>query len=213
MSDVFREVDEALKEDRARQLWRRYGTLLISGAVAIVLVTAGWVFWQRYQANRDAERTNALFASMAAAEESPETAMDALAAVAEDSGGSHAMLARLYEAELRSKSGDTETALLLYGEVAGDSGVAELWRQLATLLAVQLQVDTGEPAALEAELAPLLDDASPWRYSARELAGLLALRREDKDRAIELFGQLADDPTAPGSVRGRAGEILAWLEE
>ena len=60
MADVFREVDEALREDRARTIWKRYGTLIISAALVIVMATAGFVFWRNYQANQNAQYTAAL---------------------------------------------------------------------------------------------------------------------------------------------------------
>ncbi len=213
MADVFREVDEALREDRARVIWKRYGTLIIAAALAIVMATAGFVFWRNYQAGQNAQHTAALATAIALAEDEPEAAMDALAGIAEDAGGDHAMLARFYEAGLHAEDGDVENALQLYRQIADDGAVDEMWRQLATLLSVMHRVDGDDPATLEAELAPLMADANPWRHSARELAGVLALRRDDRDRAIELFGGLAADPATPEGVRGRASDMLAWLEE
>ena len=213
MADVFREVDEALREDRAQRIWKRYGTLIIGGAAAIIIATAGFVFWRNYQADQDAQFTAALTAAIVAAEDNPQLAMDGLSGLAASAGSRHAMLAQILEAGLRAGEGDVDTALLLYAQVAADGSVDEAWRQLATLLGVMHQVDSGDPAQLEAELTPLTADTSPWRYSARELAGLLALRRDDRDRAVELFSGLAADPAAPEGVRGRASDMLAWLED
>ena len=212
MADVFREVDEALREDRARTIWKRYGTLIVSAALLIVMSTGGFVFWRNHQANQNAQYTAALVSAIAIAEDEPQAAMDALAGIADAAGSDHAMLAQLYEAGLHAAGGDVETALLLYGRIADDGAVDEIWRQLATLLSVMHRIDTDEPAGLEAELAPLMADANPWRHSARELAGVLALRRDDRDRAVELFGGLASDPATPEGVRGRASDMLAWLE-
>ena len=212
MADVFREVDEALREDRARTIWKRYGTLIISAALVIVMSTAGFVFWRNYQANQNAQYTAALVSAIAIAEDEPQAAMDALAGIADEAGSDHAMLAQFYEAGLHAKDGDVEAALLLYGRIAEDGAVDEMWRQLATLLSVMHRIDSDDPAGLEAELAPLMVDANPWRHSARELAGVLALRRDDRDRAVELFGGLAADPATPEGVRGRASDMLAWLE-
>jgi len=56
-----------------------------------------------------------------------------------------------------------------------------------------------------------MTEASPWRASARELAGLLAFRRGEMAAARDIFTGLVDDATAPREVRGRAAEFLAIL--
>ena len=49
MSDVFQEVDEDLRRDRAAKLWKRYGIFVIAAAVAIVIATGGYVAWKNYR--------------------------------------------------------------------------------------------------------------------------------------------------------------------
>ena len=56
---IFREVDEELRGDRLRALWRRYGPFVIGGAIAIVLVVAvneGWAWWQNSNAARSSDQ-------------------------------------------------------------------------------------------------------------------------------------------------------------
>ena len=45
MSDsaVLQEVDEAVRKDDLKLWWNRYGTLVVAGAVAVVVVAAGAV--------------------------------------------------------------------------------------------------------------------------------------------------------------------------
>ena len=40
MGDIFREVDEELKQDRYEKLWRQYGKFVIAGAVVVVAAVA-----------------------------------------------------------------------------------------------------------------------------------------------------------------------------
>ncbi len=37
MADIFDEIDEDLKRDRAQELWARYGKFVIAAAAAVVL--------------------------------------------------------------------------------------------------------------------------------------------------------------------------------
>src|SRR3712207_2673943 len=83
MTDLFREVDEALREDRAKAIWTRYGRLIVGLAALLVLGTATYVYWQNYRVARDVELSGALAVALAQAEANPAAAADALAAIGE----------------------------------------------------------------------------------------------------------------------------------
>ena len=53
MVDIFDEVDEELRAERAQQLLKRYGGLIVAAAVLIVGAAAGWQGWRWYEARRD----------------------------------------------------------------------------------------------------------------------------------------------------------------
>ena len=42
MVDIFDEVDEELRAERAQQLLKKYGGVIVAAAVAIVGAAAGW---------------------------------------------------------------------------------------------------------------------------------------------------------------------------
>ncbi len=44
----IREVNEELRSERAKQVWKNFGPLLIGGAVAVVIGTAAWVGYQHW---------------------------------------------------------------------------------------------------------------------------------------------------------------------
>jgi hypothetical protein len=93
-----------------------------------------------------------------------------------------------------------------------DSGTPSALRDLAKLLKVMRLVESGDPAALTADLAPLMAPENPWRFSATELTALLALKSGDQKHAADLFTKLADDQAAPSSLRARAAEMAAALK-
>lgn len=208
MTDIFREVDEALREDRAKAIWTRYGTLIIAGAVAIVVATAGYVGWRSYGQSQNQAQSRALAEAQAQAAADPEDAAALYAAVAAAGNANLAALARLLEARAELDAGSRDAAAALYQEIAGDGGVSPVVRDLAKLYSVMARLDDGDPAALADELAPLAADGTPWRASARELQGLLALRQGDMARAREIFGALAEDVQASPGIRARADQLL-----
>lgn len=215
MSDIFREVDEDLRRDKAQKVWKRFGPVIIAVAVLIVLATAGYTLWQRSQIAQERERTAILTrATEAVTGEGAPTpqAIEELSAAAAQLQGDHATLARLYEAGALVRAGRPADAVAVYDSISGSAG-DPLLRDVAALLSVLHQVDSGDPVQLQSRLAPLTRADSPWRWSAQELAGLLAIRAGDTARAAELFQGLAADPATPAGIRARATELAALYAE
>lgn len=217
MSDIFREVDEDLRREQFVRLWKRHGGIIVAAVLAIVLVTAGTVAWQRWQHSTAQAETAELFTALEQVEgdggegSGVAAAVDTLAALAADAGAGRDVVARFYEAALLAQEGDRDAAVRIYEAIAADAG--PVYRDLAVLLGVLNQVGEGDPADLRARLAPLTGEESPWRHSARELDALLALRAGDRDAAADLFARLAEDATAPQGVRSRATELAAVYAE
>jgi hypothetical protein len=134
-----------------------------------------------------------------------------MAKLAGDADVGYATLARLQEAALMEKGGDTKGAAEVYRTLSEDSSVPQSFRHLATILGAYLELDTADPAKLASRLEPLSADGNPWRFSAQEITGLLAMRTNDVKKAREIFTQLSEDQAAPQGVRSRAAEMLAIL--
>ncbi len=210
MSDIIREVDEELRRENWEILWKKYGKLLIAAAVALVLGTAGTVGWREYDRGQREDAGGVFGTVIAEVEnsEKPGVAADILAAYIPGAPDGYAMLARLREAKLRADAGETEVAIALYDGLAGDNSVEPLFRDLAALYSVRMQIDSGDPIVLGARLSSLAADGKPWRYTAREMQAVLALNGGDSAAAREVFTKLADDMDAPDSLRTRAAEML-----
>lgn len=209
--DIFREVDEELRHDRMQKLAQRYGGLVIAGALGIVAATAAWVGWQHWRGNRDQAATSQFDAALTAAAQGPESGLPALNRFAEGAPTADmGTLARLEAAALLTRSDRRSEAIQIYEAIAADAGADPALRDLATLLSVTRQVDSGDIATLSGRLTRLEAPDNPWRFSARELAGLLAARAGDRAKAHTLFQQLAEDALAPPGIRGRAADLAAY---
>ena len=221
MVDIFDEVDEELRAERAQQLLKRYGGVILAAAVLIVGAAAGWQGWRWYEARQDRAAAAQYLTAMTLAQASPaggneagrSAAIAAFAAVAANSPAGYATLARLQEAALRADTGDLRAAIAMWDQVAGDSSADPLLRDLASLLWAQHQLDQGDPSLLEARLKPLAAFGNPWHDLAQEQLALLDLRQGRKDQAKATLQHLSEDTTAPNGVRGRASGLLTRLGE
>ena len=216
MSDIFDEVREDLRAERARRLWARYGGFLAGLAVVVLLGVGGFQAW-RWNENRKAEATGTAFLDAHRATEAGGTGADLAVlarrfeGVAEAAPVGYRTLARLRAAALRSEAGDLDGALAEWDRIANDGDVDGLYRDLASLLWVLHGLDRTDPARLAARIEPLTAEGSTWRASARELSALVAMRRGDPEAARRTLQTLAADAAAPQGIRDRAGRLLAQL--
>ena len=219
MVDIFDEVDEELRAERAQQLLKRYGGLIIAAALLIVGVAAGWQAWRWYQTRQDQAAAVEYLTAMNLVE-SPAGVSDKArnsAAIAmldkleTTAPEGYRTLARLRGAAAMAASGDLPRALALWDQVAGDSSADPLLRDLANLMWVEHQIDSGDPAVLQARLKTLAAPENAWHTLADEQLALLDMRLGKPDDAKAILRRLAQDTTAPSGVRGRANILLSRL--
>lgn len=207
MSDdsFFREVDQELRQDQAKALWDRYGTVAIAAAVAIVLATAAWVAWDYWSQSRaDASGDAYLHALELARDGKTDEARAALAALETGGYGAYPVLARMRSATLLAEAGDPAGAVAGFDSVAADGAIPSALREMARLRAGLLLVDHGSYADVASRVETLTVETSPLRHAAREALGLAAWKEGRQADAARLFEEIAGDDGAPQNARQRA---------
>ncbi|MBR0650666.1 tetratricopeptide repeat protein [Roseomonas terrae] len=214
MPDIFDEVAEDLRAERARKLWARLSTPLFTVLLLVLVGIGGWQGWRWYENRQQAAAATAFMAAHRATEAQGAdlTAMASrFEAIAGENPGGYRTIALLRAAALKAEAGDRDGALAVYDRVANDTSIDPLYRSLASLLWALRSLDTAEPAALTARLAPLTGADSPFSASARELSALATLKAGQRAEARTAFQALAADQAAPQSIRERAGRIAEEL--
>lgn len=214
MPDIFDEVQEELRAERARRLGVRYGGLLAGIALVALIGIGGWQGWRWHQ-ERQALAAAGTYLELNRTTEAPgadlKAAGVAFATLGEQGPAGYKLLGDLRAAALRAETGDRDGALALWNRVSADAAVPQLYRDLASLMWALHGIDTQDPAVLAARLGPLAQPGNAWRASARELQALLALRQGNKAEAKRDLEALAADVTAPRGLRDRAGRLAAGL--
>lgn len=223
MADIFDEVNEDLRAERARQFALRYGWIVALVAVLLAAGFGGWQAWRSYQMREVGTVASAYLGAMRAvsgptpsdgeATPSRTAAMAEFDRLAASGPEGYRSLARLRSAALHASSGDLPGALAAWDKLSADTSADPLLRDLANLMWVQHQVDAGDPAAVEGRLQPLIAPGNPWRPLALESQAWLALRTGRTDQARATLRQLAGDVMAPDGVRGRANGLLIQMGE
>jgi hypothetical protein len=208
----IREVNEEIRQERARAIWDRYGPASIVVAILVVLGTAGWVgyrYWDESRANASGDRFSQAL-TLANAGKNDE-AIAALAALEKDGYGAYPVLARLRSATVLASKGDVAGAVDAFDEVAADTAIPQSIRDMAQLRAGYLLVDTGSYGDVAKRVEALTDDTNALRNSAREALGLAAWKAGKAEDALKVFEQIIADQNAPRNVRDRAGMMAELI--
>lgn len=214
MSDdsLFREVDEAVRQDQLKKLWDKYGIWLISAAVLIVAAVGGykaWVYWQGEQAKASGAR---FVGGLTHIEDGKEDqAEEVFKSLATDGPKGYRILSRFQLAALHKEEGRPDEALKIYEELASDSGVGEVLQNFAKIQAASLRVDEAPFEEMRERLDALAVTGNPWRHSARELLGLSAYRTGQTETAERYFNVMLSDQQTPARMRQRAQMMLTLM--
>lgn len=202
-NEFIREVDEEYRRDRIAQIWTRYSGAIVGLAILLVVAAGGWRYWQHVERTRaEAAATRFEDALQLARDGKGEEAERALTALAADTSGGYRLLARFrLAAELGQR--DADEGAKAYDALATESGVAGVMQDLARLRAAMLRMDNADPAQAQTALERLATPTNAWRHTAREMLGLLGLKRGDPDFAGRWFDQIAADRETPQNLRGR----------
>ncbi len=211
MSDIFREVDEEVRQERTLAFLQRYQLVLLAVALLVVATAAGWRFYASHmQARAEADGAAYRSAVQLSRAGKPDEARAILDRLAREGTPGYRRLAALRAAD-EYVVVDRARALKGFDTLANGDWLDPQLRDLARLRAAMLQLDAGETGDAQARLTPLASGNSPFRNTARELLGVAALSADDFATAGRWLDEIVRDPQASVDIRGRAEAFLALV--
>ncbi len=209
MSDVFEEVEESLRQDKATMWWKRYGIFVWIVGIGIVALVA-YNEWSTGQKDRATiERVMSFEAARTMLTNGDYTGAQSGFAALVETGTDIAPLAAQFLAQTQYEgSGDTENAARTLEASGGDAGPVE---RLALLKAAYIKSETLGLSELEAFLGDLPNRPTAIGVLANELIAAKAFSEGDLARAREEFSYLQFAANAPPGVAQRAGVALSVI--
>jgi hypothetical protein len=216
--DIFDEVAEDLRAERAHRLVRKYGWVAALAAVLVVAGAGGWEFYRQRRVQQDQDIATRYIGIMNTINQGPSILKDARTAqvdplmqIAAAAPEGYKAIARLRAAGLLADAGKIKEAVALYFEVSTDNNVDPQLRDLAQVLMYGWQLDDADPKVLVPRLQALAQPGTPWAPLAQEQLAVLDLRQGKVDDARSKLKALAADVLAPAGVRTRANALLQGL--
>lgn len=207
-----REVDENLRRDRLRDLSKKYAGWIITGLVLFLAAAGGFIYWQNYrqqQSEKGVEQLAQIYADMAQGK--APTAAQQLDGLSKDGHDAVRATALFSRAGVALSQGDQKLALAKYREIAGDSSLAQPFRDLALIRQTALEFDSLKPEQVIDRMAPLAKPGAPWFGSAGEMTAMAMMKQGKNAEAGRLFAAIARDTQVPDSIRARAVQIASTL--
>ncbi len=222
MPDIFDEVEEDLRAERASSFARRFGGLGALGVVVVLAGTGAYVWWGQQKAAQTEIVANRFIAAAAQADkaETPLGGLDRNAAtqaaatfadIAAHGPAGYATLSRLRLAAVQWQLGQKTQAIASWQDVANDDAAPHLLRDLAVVTSAQHQVDTADPVLLKQTVQTLTAPDNPWRPMAEQVVALIDLRQGNTREAGDILRRLSIDPTAPDGIRQMATSLASAL--
>jgi hypothetical protein len=211
MADIFREVDEDVRRDKTVSLFKKFLPLIIGGAAMVIAATAAWRIYD-YQKTQTAEKASARYedALQLVHDGKSAEAEAAFEAIANDAPAGYRTLARLRAIDEQAAH-DPAAAIKAYEALAADPAYDQSFASVARLRAAMLEIDIDDPKTFEQKVTPMAGPTGVFRYLARELLALAALKAGDYDSAGRWLDEIVADPQAPSGLRSRAEAFLGFV--
>jgi hypothetical protein len=207
-----REVDENLRRDQLRDMAQSHGKWIALAVVLLLVAVGGFLFWQdrqKQQAAVDSETISTALDKVASG--NVKAAREELAPLADSSNDMTRASAIFGQAALALRQNDRKTAIDLYRKAAGDEGLPQAYRDLATVRLTLTEFDQLKPDEIITRLSELAQPGKPFFGTAGEMTGMAMIAKGDRTGAGQLFARIAADKQVPQSVRARAVQIAGSL--
>ena len=213
MADLFQEIDDELRQDKASSLWKLYGKYVVAVAIIIIACVGGYKFWQQKQLDNGEKASIAYEAALArSASGDFKGAIDQLNEEELGLVRGYAALSQMQKANLAMKIKDFEAALITYKDIAENDDYPQSIKEWASFRHAAVRVEKQIDSNASADLDKLIATDSPWRFLAKEIKAIKEIETGNNSEAKAIFSELADDENAPERLRVRAAEFLKTLQ-
>ena len=210
--NLFKEIDEDLRQQKYADLWNKYGKVLIGASIALVLGVASIKGWEAYDINRRATDSNLLSSALKSIDRAnPENAVAVLDNLIKNGTAGYSLLAQFNRAAIHAKKGERKKAIKNYLLIAEDMRIEKILRDMALIMSAHLSLANTDSNIFPGKLSKLINAENAWRHSAKELSALFAHKSGNEIKAHKLYKELSDDATAPSGIRSRAAEMATLL--
>ena len=213
MTDIFREVDEDVRQEQLTDFLRDYWIKIVAVIVVLIAAYAAINYWQSQQQQDVADASDAFNIAMVQLEaDNAAAAISGFASVRAERGlDDYGLLASFRQAEALIQQGKVNDAVGIYDEISDGSGVDSFLQDLANFYAGAALVGGDRVDEGMKRLDSLAADNGPLRHSALEMKAYSLFSAGKLDEARDIFTMLQSEAPEGTGFEGRAAQMLSEL--
>ncbi len=196
MSNIFVEVDEAMKQERIEKLWQRYGGFFIGFLAIIIIGTAANAGYSSWKLAKHAKQTDLLLSA------------NDKAYISKDLQGGLRDINELNIAASLIEQNKQAQALEHYNEVAKNSNNDNAIKQLASYMAINISRDLSAEEKIAKLEVILSNKDNPWRYhGALDAALIEANINHNYSKARSYISIILNNSDIPKTLQQKAQSL------
>ena len=211
---LLREVVEDVKSEQMRQMWNKYGLLIIIAVALILTAAISFESLKNWQIKKNQDLSNAYSIALSLQNQGRlDESLEIYTTLAEKASGIYADIAKMQIANVYLEQGKKDDAFDVLQALIDNKSTLPQMRNIAALKLASYKLDTDAPAAeISALLQPLLANDNNSDI-ATELMAMLFIREHNISQAKTEYEKIAASASASDALKARAQDMINLLSE
>ena len=212
MSDVFQEVDEDIRQERYKTIWKRYRYYFISIIMVLIIAVATNAFLRHENFKKVNERSDKFFNAVSISNSNSDEALKLLNEFSKTelkSSQYNVVLSLFIEAAINREKQDFSAALNVYSQIAKMENIDIFYIDYANLCAAGTLISSGDIEAAIIMLEMLIKNNSPLLLIAKEYLGYVEISKGNYEKSKILFEEIYEDASSSQEMINRVKEVLS----
>ena len=212
MSDVFQEVDEDIRQERYKTIWKRYRYYFISIIMVLIIAVATNAFLRHENFKKVNERSEKFFNAVSISNSNSDEALKLLNEFSKTelkSSQYNVVLSLFIEAAINREKQDFSAALNVYSQIAKMENIDIFYIDYANLCAAETLISSGDIEAAIVMLEMLIKNNSPLLLIAKEYLGYVEISKGNYEKSKILFEEIYEDASSSQEMINRVKEVLS----
>ena len=213
MCDIFQEVEEDIRSDKVRSIWKKYRVYIILLLLLIVCSVGIKSFWDYYKLKNLETRSENYFKAIDLINQDGGIGgIQALTTFSEQNGENEnylTMISNFTEAALRRNNNDLKNSLEIYSVIInGDIDIT--YKDYAKIQSAEVLMELKNYKEAKVFLSEVT--GSLFSNIAKEYTGYIELYEGNTSKAKDIFQEIVDDASVQNTIKDRIKEILVTLK-
>jgi len=212
VSDVFQEVDEDIRQERYKTIWKRYRYYFISIIMVLIIAVATNAFLRHQNFKKVNERSEKFFNAISISNSNSDEALKLLNEFSKTelkSSQYNVILSLFIEAAINREKKDFSAALNVYSQIAKMENIDIFYIDYANLSAAETLISSGDIEAAIVMLEMLIKDNSALLLIAKEYLGYVEISKGNYEKSKILFEEIYEDASSSQEMINRVKEVLS----